>query len=186
MATLDNPGDQVIIGNTTPRYLYGINLGASYKGFDLSVFMQGTGKRDAWIGGNIMFPMGGNGQFAPMYDGLDDYWTPVDLANGDYTAANPDAKYPRIYNQRGNSGSNFRQQTQYLSDASYFRIKNVTLSYTVPKNWISKIALQSLKGFISIENLATFDHLPAGIDPETLGWAYPTSRVVSFGINFTL
>lgn len=186
MGTLDNPGDQVVIGNTTPRYLYGINLGASYKGFDLSVFMQGTGRRDAWIGGNIMFPMAGNGQFAPMYEGLEDYWTPVDLANGDYTAANPNAKYPRIYNQLGNSGSNYRTQTRYLSDASYFRIKNVTLSYTVPKNWISKAALQSLKAFVSIENLATLDHLPAGIDPETLGWAYPTSRVVSFGINFTL
>ena len=185
LGTLDNPGDQVIIGNTTPRYLYGINLGVGYKGFDLSVFMQGTGKRDAWLSGNLVFPMGG-GQFAPMYEGLDDYWQPKDIANGDYTAVNPNAKFPRMYGNRGNAGSNFRNQTQYLSDASYFRIKNITLSYTVPKKWINKIFLQSLKGFMSIENVATFDHLPDGIDAETLNWAYPTSRMVSFGVNFTL
>lgn len=186
LGTLDNPGDQIIIGNSTPRYLYGINLGIGYKGVDFSVFMQGTGKRDAWLGGNLIFPMGGNGQYAPMYEGLDDYWQPKDIANGDYTAVNPNAKYPRMYGNRGNAGSNLRQQTQYLSNAAYFRIKNITLSYTVPKKWINKIFLQSLKGFVSIENVATFDHLPDGIDPETLSWAYPTSRVVSFGINFTL
>lgn len=185
LGTLDNPGDQIIIGNSTPRYLYGINLGVGYKGLDLSVFMQGTGKRDAWLSGNLIFPMGG-GQFAPMYEGLDDYWQPKDIANGDYTAVNPNAKFPRMYGNRGNAGSNLRQQTQYLSNAAYFRIKNVTLSYTVPKKWINKIFLQSLKGFVSIENVATFDQLPDGIDPETLGWAYPTSRMVSFGVNFTL
>lgn len=185
LGTLDNPGDQIIIGNSTPRYLYGINLGVGYKGLDLSVFMQGTGKRDAWISGNLIFPMDG-GQFAPMYEGLDDYWQPKDIANGDYTAVNPNAKFPRMYGNRGNSGSNFRQQTQYLSNAAYFRIKNITLSYTVPKKWIDKIFLQSLKGFVSIENVATFDHLPDGIDPETLSYAYPTSRMVSFGVNFTL
>lgn len=186
LGTLDNPGDQIIIGNSTPRYLYGINLGIGYKGVDFSIFMQGTGKRDAWLDGNLIFPMGGNGQYAPMYEGLDDYWQPKDIANGDYTAVNPNAKYPRMYGNRGNAGSNLRQQTQYLSNAAYFRIKNITLSYNVPKKWINKIFLQSLKGFVSIENVATFDHLPDGIDPETLSWAYPTSRVVSFGINFTL
>ena len=51
---------------------------------------------------------------------------------------------------------------------------------------LSKLALEQLRAFISIENVATFDHLPSGIDPETLGWSYPAFRTVSFGINFTL
>ena len=55
--TVSNPGDRKVIGNTTPRYLYGINLGLNYKGFDLSVFMQGTGKRDAWIANTLTFPL---------------------------------------------------------------------------------------------------------------------------------
>lgn len=186
-----NPGDQKVIGNTTPRYLYGINLGGSYKGFDLSIFMQGVGKRDQWIANNLVFPMyiysSNDIKFQPLFEGLTDYWKPVDPSSGDYTAQNPNAKFPRIYGGMGNVGSNYGRQTdKYLSDASYFRIKNVTLSYTVPKQWISKISLQQLKAFVSVENLATFDHLPSGIDPEMLKWSYPAFRTVSFGFNFTL
>lgn len=189
--TYDNPGDRKVIGNSLPRYLYGITVGASYKGFDLNVVMQGTGKRDYWIANNLMFPMyiysSNDIKYQPLYENMNDYWKPVDLAGGDYTAANPEAKYPRIYGGYNNSGYNYGRTTdRYLSDASYFRIKNVTLSYTVPKHWITKLRLQQLKAFVSIENLATFDHLPSGIDPETLSWSYPAFRTVSFGINFTL
>lgn len=189
--TLDNPGDQKRIGNSLPKYLYGITLGASYKGFDLNIMMQGTGQRDAWIANNLVFPMYiysvNDIKFQPLFEGLTDYWKPVDAANGDYTAVNPNAKYPRVYGQNPTTGSNYgRKSDRYLSNAAYFRIKNVTLSYTVPKTWISKIGLEQLKGFISVENLATFSSLPSGIDPETLEWNYPAFRTVSFGINFTL
>ncbi len=189
--TLDNPGDQKVIGNSLPRYLYGITLGASYKGFDLNIFMQGTGQRDAWIANNLTFPMyiysTNDIKFQPLFEGLTDYWKPVDAANGDYTAQNPNAKYPRVYGQNPTTGSNYGNKSdRYLQDASYFRIKNITLSYTVPKTVISKIGLTQLKGFVSVENLATFSSLPSGIDPETLKWNYPAFRTISFGINFTL
>lgn len=189
--TVDNPGDQKVIGNNLPKYLYGITLGANYKGFDLNVMMQGTGQRDAWIANNLVFPMYtyavNDIKFQPLFEGLTDYWKPVDAANGDYTAVNPDAKYPRMYGQNPTVGSNYGRKTdKYLSNAAYFRIKNITLSYTVPKAWISKIGLNQLKGFVSVENLATFSSLPSGIDPETLSWDYPAFRTVSFGINFTL
>ena len=82
--------------------------------------------------------------------------------------------------------SNYRQSDRYLSNASYFRIKNVTLSYNFPKQWINKIYLNQMRAFASIENLATFSSLPKGIDPETLNWNYPAARTFSFGINFTL
>ena len=103
-----------------------------------------------------------------------------------YTCVNPDAEYPRIYGSYGNQASNYRESDKYLCDASYFRIKNVTLSYTFPKPVISKLLLRQLKAFVSIENLATFSSLPKGIDPETLTWDYPAFRTVSFGINVTL
>lgn len=185
-STVDNPGDRKIIGNNMPRYLYGITLGGSYGGFDLNIFLQGTGKRDAWIANTLIFPLYSDYKFIPLYEGLDNYWKPADLAAGDYTCSNPNAEFPRIYGNYGNMGSNYRQSDKYLSDASYLRIKNVTLSYTVPKTWISKLTLKQLKAFVSIENLATFSSLPKGIDPETLSWDYPASRTVSFGINFTL
>ena len=189
--TLDNPGDQKVIGNNLPRYLYGINLGAGYKGFDLSVFFQGTGKRDEWIANNLVFPMYlyavNDMKYQPLFEGLTDYWKPVDAANGDYTAVNPDATYPRMYGQNPTAVSNYSRKTdRFLSNAAYFRIKNITLSYTVPKHWVSKVGLNQLKGFVSVENLATFSSLPSGIDPETLSWNYPAFRTVSFGINFTL
>ncbi len=184
--TLDNPGDRKIIGNTTPRYLYGITLGASFKGFDINIFMQGTGKRDAWLANTLRFPLYSDFKFVPLYDGLEDYWKPVDAAAGDFNAVNPNPEYPRIYGNYGNQGSNFRQSDKYLSNASYFRIKNVTLSYSFPKNLTSKISLKQLRTFVSIENLATFSSLPKGIDPETLSWNYPAFRTISFGFNITL
>lgn len=184
--TLENPGDRVRVGNNLPRYLYGINLGASYEGFDLSIFLQGTGKRDAWLASVLTFPMYSDFKFIPLYEGTENYWRPVDAAGGDYTCANPDAEFPRIYDGYGNMGSNYRTSDRYLSDASYLRIKNVTLSYSFPKRWIDKISLSQLKAFVSIENLATFSSLNKGIDPETLSWNYPAFRTVSFGLNVTL
>lgn len=184
--TLENPGDRKIIGNSTPRYLYGVNLGAGYKGFDLSVFLQGTGKRDAWLANALTFPLYSDYKYVTLYEGLSDYWKPVDAANGDYTAVNPNAKYARIYDNYGNMGSNYRTSDKYLLDASYLRIKNVTLSYAFPKKWVSRIMLNSLKAFVSIENLATFSNLPKGIDPETLSWNYPSFRTVSFGLSLSL
>ena len=183
--TFDNPGDRKVIGNTTPRYQYGINLGANYAGFDLNVILQGTGKRDYWISNVLTFPMNGD-NFIPLFDGLSDYWMPKDPDNGDWTAVNPNAKYPRLYGNRGNSGSNLRQSDKYLSDASYLRIKNITLSYNLPKKWLSQIFLSQMKAFVSVENVATFTSLPSGIDPERIEWNYPAFRTVSFGINITL
>lgn len=184
--TLDNPGDRKIIGNSTSRYLYGITLGGNYAGFDLNIFMQGTGKRDAWMTNTLNTPLYADFKFVPLYEGLSNYWKPVDAAGGNYAAANPDAQYPRIYGNYGNQGSNYRQSDKFLSSGSYFRIKNVTLSYSVPKNLINPFSLKQLKAFVSIENLATFSSLASGIDPETLGWNYPSYRTVSFGINVTL
>ena len=103
---------------------------------------------------------------------------------------NPNAKLPRIYGSDSgtiaNSGSNRRANDHMLSDASYLRIKNLTLAYTFPKRWMNKIHVSNLRLFVSIENLATFTSLPKGIDPETLSWSYPLYRTVSFGLNFTL
>ena len=78
---------------------------------------------------------------------------------------NPNAKLPRIYGSDSgtiaNSGSNRRANDHMLSDASYLRIKNLTLAYTFPKRWMNKIHVSNLRLFVSIENLATFTSLPS-------------------------
>jgi hypothetical protein len=117
-----------------------------------------------------------------------DYWKPKDAANGDYTAVNPNAKLPRIYNINGSSapGSNTRVSDKYLSSVAYLRIKNVTLAYSVPGAWLRRAHVSAFRVFVSVENLATFTNMPKGFDPETLNWTYPAYRTTSFGLSITL
>lgn len=182
--TVHEPGDRKIIGNSSARYQYGINANVGWKAFDLSILMQGTGKRDAWIRNDLMF--GPSLHYVGVYEDNLDYWKPADRANGDYSAVNANAFLPRIYGENENRESNYRVQTKYLSNASYLRLKNVTLSYTVPKQLLSRVGIGSGKIFFSGENMLTFSSLTKGIDPERLGWGYPFYATYSFGINLTL
>ena len=182
---INDPGDRTIIGNETPRYQFGATAGVNYKGFDLSIFLQGTGKRDAWLGGDLRFPLS-QGTFGTVYSHQLDFWKPVDPENGNWNPVNPNAEFPRLYDEGKNAGSNNRIQTKYLANASYVRLKNVTLGYTLPKNWINKISLANVKLFISAENIYTWDKLPKGYDPERLSWGYPFYATYSFGLNVTL
>ncbi len=190
--TVENPGDRSIIGNSTPRFQYGANFGVNYQGFDLSVMLQGVGKRDYWIGGQAMFPFAGSSAsdaiFNPVYYNQMDYWKPKsdDPASPDYMIPqNPNATYYRLYGQVQNVGSNTRISDKFLQSGAYLRVKNVTLSYMFPKALIQKIQLSQLKLFVGVENLATFTTLPKGIDPERMGWNYPFYRTVSFGTSIT-
>lgn len=193
--TVDSPGDQKVIGNSTPRYNFGVNLGVSYKGFSLSAILQGTAKRDVWIGGMSLFPFGGSAKaYYPVFYNQTDYWEPMGNCDGQYTendreywvAKNPDASLYRLYSNMQNHGSNQRASTKYLQNGAYMRLKNITLAYTFPKALISKVSLSALKVFVSAENLATISSLPKGYDPERLSWGYPFYRTLSFGLNVTL
>ena len=187
--TLDDPGDRKIIGNSTSRYQFGANLSVGYKGFDLSMMLQGVGKRDVTLSGSALFPFGAGGAdgvFHPLYYNQTDYWQAIsyDPESPDYMVAkNPNAALFRIYGQEGNVVSNTRTSTKYLQDGSYMRIKNMTLSYTFPTEWIKKINLNQLRMYVSVENLATFTSLPDGYDPESLSWSYPFYRTWSVGAN---
>jgi TonB-linked SusC/RagA family outer membrane protein len=181
---VDNPGDMSIIGNSSQRFPYGINLGAEWKGFDFSLFLQGVGKRDAyspegmmgiWFWGIYTTP------WANPNNKNADHWTPE----------NPDAFYPRMKTTGASQGLGWdkelaKPQTKYLQDASYLRVKNLMLGYTVPREWLQKAKIRSLRVYFSGENLLTFHHIQVkGNDPERFGSVpyYPFSRMFSFGIN---
>ena len=182
---VNDPGDRTIIGNETPRFQFGTTLGVNYKGIDLSVFLQGTGKRDAWLSGDLRFPLS-LGSFGTVYSHQLDFWKPVDPENGNWNPVNPDAEFPRLYDESKNAGSNNRIQTKYLVNAAYLRLKNITLGYTLPNFLVSKVSLSNAKIFFSAENIHTWDKLPKGYDPERLRWGYPFYATYSFGINVTL
>lgn len=190
--SLSNPGDREIIGNTTPRFEYGISLGLSWHGFDLSILLQGVGRRDCVLGGSALFPFGANkseGSFLPLYSNQTNYWTAksYDPASEDYmVAANPSASLFRIYGQLDNVSSNTRVSDMYLQSGAYLRVKNLTLSYTLPESLtrLTRI-LDNARVYVSAENLATFSSLPSGYDPESLRWSYPFYRTVAFGASLT-
>lgn len=183
--TIDDMGDLKKIGNNTPRFRTGINLDASWKGFDVQMFWQGVFKRDFDPGENSMVFWGatGSGQWwsTAFKDHLDYYRADADHNLGQ----NLNAYYPRpLFNNK-----NHKTQTKYLQNAAYMRLKNLQLGYTFPKVWVNKLMLQNLRIFVSGENLLTITSLSDTMDPETAGigrqggTVYPLSRTYSFGLS---
>ena len=171
--TLANPGDRKIIGNSTPRFAFGITAGLEYKGIDFEMFWQGIGKRD-W------FP--GSGSAA--YWGFTNEWqTPLTTSLDYWTPENTNAFFPRL---GWANGGNRNTSTRYLQNASYCRLKNVTLGYTLPRNILDKIGVSRLRVYVTGENLLTFTSLIKAFDPETLNnMTYPINKKIAVGLNLT-
>jgi TonB-linked SusC/RagA family outer membrane protein len=176
--TVKNPGDRKIIGNSTPRYSFGLTLAADYKGFDLSVFMQGVGKRDSWINNNMFWGIWQDEWRSSLFTIHEDRWTPENT--GGY--------FPKYYITGGNQSKNYQTQTRYLQNSAYMRIKNLQLGYSLPQSLIGKINFSKVRVFVSVENLATFTRMFKTIDPEfsaSDGKIYPLQRNWAFGLNIT-
>ena len=169
--TLSNPGDKKIIGNETPRYSFGFTGGFEYKGFDFQMFWQGIGKRDKMFDGVHFWG------FTSEWD------TPVKASLDYWTEDNRNAYFARPnWNQSGNR----EKSDRYLQNASYIRLKNVTLGYSFPKNLLNNIGIQKLRVYVVGENLLTFTKLIDSFDPETLdNMTYPITKRYSLGLNIT-
>lgn len=180
--TVDNPGDKKIIGNSTPRYTFGITLDAAWKGFDINMFFHGVGKRDAWIStsapGNFWGTANSEWQanFLTIHN---DRWSPQ----------NPDGYFPKYYLQLADNSKNQQVQTKYLQNAAFMRFKNFQIGYTLPKSLLGKFGIEKLRVYVSGENLFTLTDFVETIDPEFAGvdrgLAYPLQRTWSFGLNLS-
>ncbi len=169
--TLSDPGDKTIIGNNTPRYQFGITIGAMFKGFDFEMFWQGTGKRDYILGGCQFW--GFTSEWDTPYTPALDYWT----------TENTSAYYPR---PSWSNGGNRVNSDRYMQNAAYGRLKNMTLGYTIPSSVLSKAGIGKLRVYITGENLITITPLNEAFDPETLGnMTYPVNRKVAVGLNLS-
>jgi len=181
-----NQDDRYVLGNPFPRLTFGANYTATYKGFDLVVFVQGVGRRNLYIRGEGVEAFHNN--WENVYKQHLDRWTPT----------NTDASYPRL--TVGTASTNNNQGSDYwLRNGAYARLKNVQLGYTLPSALTTKAGIQQLRVFVSGQDLLTISHLrDIGFDPEisefsesvglgggvgSSGRVYPSVRVTTLGLT---
>ncbi len=160
--------------NTFPRSNYGLTLDLDYKGFFFSTVIQGSGKRDRYIGDVVQ---GGSAQSMLTYDFQQDYWRPD----------NTDALFPRQVSTSGvNGGNNFTGSDFWLIQSKYVRLKYLQLGYDFKHSLLKKTAFSQLRLFASGTNLLTSAKSQKYfIDPEsdTNNYGYPVQRTISFGLT---
>jgi TonB-linked SusC/RagA family outer membrane protein len=192
--TLADPGDRRVIGNTTPRLPYSVTGTVSWENFSLFAFVQGVMKRD-WM------PSPEAAYFWGQYNRP--YSVMPTFNQNRWTEANPDpnAYFPRYRAFVALSGTRELAiaQTRYLQNASYVRLKTLTLSYSLPATVVKKISAQSIRIYFSGQNLWTYSpmfKITKNFDPEVIegsdpevnagggdGFSYPMEKTYSVGIN---
>ena len=166
--------DRTVIGNPNPSWLFSMNNSLSYKGFELSVFLQGIAGNKIYNANNI-----DNTGMAAAYNQTIDV---LERWQGEGTSNSmPRAVF-------GDPNQNTRVSDRFVENGSYLRLKNITLSYTFPKQWLQKARIENARLSLSCENVATITGY-SGFDPE-VGIngidqnRYPISRTFSVGLNF--
>ncbi|WP_345006942.1 TonB-dependent receptor [Snuella lapsa] len=198
-----DPKDLKLIGNSSPRYNYGFNLNIAWKGFDISGFIQGVGKRD-YYPRHYLFWGPYQQPYANVYPHLLNFYRATDdspalmaqhsqsyidagLANANTT----NVEYPVLQSWLAdrNYGSGLAiPNTKYLLSAAYLRLKNVTIGYSVPDKLLDKLHISKLRFFVTGENIFEWSDIKNFIDPEATGaegYAYPFQRKLSMGLNVT-
>ncbi len=148
--------DKFILGNPFPRYTFGFTYTIAVKGFDLLLFAQGVGKRDAMIRGEQVEPFH-VGYGGTMYTHQTDFWTPT----------NPNAKWPKLSeNGSADNANNYRTGSDiFLFNAAYARLKNLQIGYTIPQRITSKAGMSKVRIYFTGQNLITLTNL-SFFDPE--------------------
>src|SRR5690606_3589644 len=164
----DIVNDFTYLGSNIPRYNYGINLGASYKNFDFSAFLQGVGKVDV---NTLNIEKARENLDGNIRSNWLDSWTPE----------NTDAAFPRLIT----SAVNYQPSSFWVKSGAYLRLKNVSIGYRLPKSILAKTFISNLRIFATGQNLLTFSSLPKDVDPEAPNDIryYPQVRTITFGLN---
>ncbi|SEQ91863.1 SusC/RagA family TonB-linked outer membrane protein [Pedobacter rhizosphaerae] len=190
-------GDRRIIGNSAPRYMYGINLGADWHNVFFSVFFQGVGKQQWYPSTETeMFW----GQYNRPYNNI-----PTFHLGNMWTPQNTDAYFPRTMSRAASNNTNRTlgvAQTRYLQNVAYIRMKNIQVGYTLPDKWVHRIGGRSAKVFFSGENLFSYSPMykvvkntidvenavpsDQDLNPNSTngdGYNYPLMKSFSLGLN---
>lgn len=165
--------DRTIIGGVDPKLNYSFNLSASFKGFDFSAMLQGVYGVKSYVSGWGVTPFV---QGSPPTKDWLDRWTPE----------NPSTTMPRIYWGWSAPEKFSRSSSYFIQDASYFRLKNLVLGYTLPDGLLKKYKIDRLRVYFSGDNLFTATKFK-GLDPERYGNGdlvqYPQNKIYSFGVQ---
>ncbi|MCQ2333190.1 MAG: TonB-dependent receptor [Paludibacteraceae bacterium] len=217
--TIDDHGDLVKIGNLTPRYQYGIRVGLTWRGFDFDMYFQGIGQRQMWQTGAFITPQarGTDGYYAHQLDYYGAYGSTEGTEFGtkafyealESDARNLDAFYPMQSAGAAGKGkisvlsnglANYYPQSQFLLNAAYCRLKNLTLGYTIPQRLTRKAYIEKLRVYFTAENVCELfngmKNYP--VDPEVTtssqgsndgngyyGRIDPMNRTLSCGLQIT-
>lgn len=167
--------DRVPLGNSLPRYLYGGNISASWKGVDFSMAFQGVGKQNTYLSTVQVQPLRDNyGNIPAILDNK--YWSPFNT-----DAQNANAIYPRLSNV--SKSNNYATSDFWIFNGSYFRLKNITLSYTLPQAWTNAIGINKTRLYVSGSDLFCISKFPDGWDPEMGSTSYPITTSLIFGVQ---
>ncbi len=191
--TVSNPGDMMIIGNSLPRYNYSFRFDFNWNNFDLSIFLQGVGKRDWYPTANNEDVYGAT-RFWNLYGYTVTSFISKDYKDHIWTEENPDGYFPRLRPIQSYGGGPLAQTNdRYLQKVNYLRLKNITFGYTIP---FKKAFISSLRLYFSAENIAFASPLKKyckTIDPELAvasgtyysgsGVGYTMPRNIIFGLN---
>jgi TonB-linked SusC/RagA family outer membrane protein len=172
-----NGNDRVVGNSTNPVYIFGMNLSAGYRQFDLSVIFAGAAKMARIYSQEAFGTFTGDASH-PSSLWLD-AWSPE----------NTGASMPRIWNARSsNSDPQNVMSTFWLQNTSYLRLKNLQLGYTIPSKVVRKTGLEKVRIYYSAENLFTLDNMLINLDPETSSErasSFPLIKTHSIGLSFT-
>lgn len=194
-----NNQDCTFIGDPQPDFTYGIGNTFSWKGFDLSIFFNGsygndilnlTGRElsDVRVNSNLLKECAGYAKLGVIDPNLPDN----DFRN--LYVTNPNSRLPRL--SASTTNANNRVSDRYVEDGSYIRLQNISLSYTLPKSLVTKLKLQNVKVYMNLQNVYTWTNY-SGYDPEVgamYGDAlmtgvdygrYPSPRIYTFGLNIS-
>ena len=167
--------DRVLLGGSLPRYMFGLNLSASYKGFDISMMFQGVGKQNARISREMVEGLSNNwAGFPALLEG--NYWSANNTAE-----ENLNAKYPRL--TRTNVEANMAMSDYWLFNGRYLRMKSLTVGYTLPSALTKKISMEVVRFYVSGNDLFCLSNYPYGWDPEVSVTGYPITMSVLLGVS---
>jgi len=169
------PDDKVLLGGSLPRYLYGGNIRVDYMNFDFGLVFQGIGKRNSRLSSDIVQP------FAEAFGNvpkelIGNFWS-----RNNKPEENLQARYPRLSTR--SISNNYEMSDFWLIDGSYFRIKNLTLGYTIRPELIKRTGIQSLRVYISANDVFAKHNFPKYWDPEVGNSAYPMVTTIMAGAS---